>query len=143
MSDINRDTVKKWATDIVSLVTPDETFVIEDGFDDIAENWDAAVSQDEGRFIGGPEVASFAGVLVPFLLVFLGDVAKDVAKDTAKQVLGALLDKLLSRRASSDEASRLKEELRSAITSSRFSKTQKNTLLKGFDNLFAKIQPPG
>ncbi len=141
MNKIDRDMVKKWAVDIVSQVVPDDTFVIEEGFDEIADEWFHAVSQDEGRFIGGEEVAAFAGVVVPFLLGFFGDIAKDVAKEKARKSFGVLLDKLLNRRASSDETSKLKAELFDSITRSRFPDQEKSVLIEGFDELFAKIKP--
>ena len=115
-----RDTLKQRATDIVTLVEPDDAFVVEDNFDALITDWHRAVSQDEGRFIGGAEIATFAAAVVPFLLTFLGDVAKDVIKDQAKKAAGVLLDKLLKRQASADEAARLRTEIESRSPRARW-----------------------
>lgn len=136
-----RDTLKQLATDIVTQVEPDDVFVIEDTFDALITDWHRAVSQDEGRFIGGTEIATFAAAVVPFLLTFLGDVAKDVVKDQAKKAAGALLDKLLKRQASADEATRLRTEIEVAIAKSKVTREQKNVLNAGFDILFGKLKP--
>ncbi|MBE0550501.1 MAG: hypothetical protein IH627_23135 [Rubrivivax sp.] len=136
-----RDTLKQLATDIVTQVEPDDVFVIEDTFDALITDWHRAVSQDEGRFIGGAEIATFAAAVVPFLLTFLGDVAKDVVKDQAKKAAGALLDKLLKRQASADEATRLRTEIEVAIAKSKVTRKQKNILNAGFDILFGKLKP--
>ena len=136
-----RETLKQWATDIVTLVEPDDVFVVEDNFDALITDWHRAVSQDEGRFIGGAEVATFAAVVVPFLLTFLGDVAKDVVKDQAKKAAGTLMDKLLHRKASADEAARLKTEIEVAIAKSKVTREQKDVLNAGFNALFGKLKP--
>ena len=139
MAEIDRATLKRWAKAIVNEVEPDDAFVIEDNFDALLDEWHAARSQDEGRFIGGPEVAAFAGVVGPFLLGFFGDVAKDVVKDQSKKLLGLLIDKFLARRSSADEATRLHRELEAAIAKSRFAPTQKEVLRRGFDDLFTRV----
>ena len=136
-----RETLKQWATDIVTLVEPDDVFVVEDNFDALITDWHRAVSQDEGRFIGGAEVATFAAAVVPFLLTFLGDVAKDVVKDQAKKAAGTLMDKLLHRKASADEAARLKTEIEVAIAKSKVTREQKDVLNAGFNVLFGKLKP--
>jgi hypothetical protein len=139
MADVNRIALKNWALAIVQVVEPDDAFVVEENFDALVDNWDRAKSQDEGRFIGGPEVAAFAGVIGPFLLGFFGDVGKDLVKDQVKQFVGGLLDKLLGRTASVEEASRLRRELEDAVQKSRFRAAQKQVLSNGFNKLFAQI----
>lgn len=139
---IDRQKLKHWARDMVAQVEPDDVFVVEEGFDSLLEAWHAAVAQDEGRFAGGAEAATFAGIIVPFLFGFFGDVAKDVVKDQAKKAVGKLIDKLLDRKASDDDASRLRDEIEAAISKSRFSTQQKETLRAGFGNLFAKLGAP-
>ena len=141
MDDINRAKLKTWALTIVSEVEPDDTFVIEDNFDALIENWHAARPQDEGRFVGGPEIAAFAGVIGPFLIGFFGDVAKDAVKDQAKRLVSTLIDKLLAHHATSQEAKKLREDLEGAIAKCRFSEAQKVVLRKGFDDLIAKLGP--
>ena len=136
-----RETLKRLATGIVAQVEPDDTFVIEDNFDALITDWHHAVSQDEGRFIGGAEIATFAAALIPFLLTFLGDVAKDVVKDQAKKAAGGLLDKLLRRQASADEAQHLRTEIEVAIAKSKVAREQKDVLNAGFDILFSKLKP--
>ncbi len=135
-----REVLKQLAADIVARVEPDDVFVIEDNFDALLADWDRAVSQDEGRFVGGAEVATFAAAIVPFLLVFLGEVARDVAKEQAKRASGALLDKLLRRNASAEEAGRLRTEIEVAIAKSKVSREQKEVLNAGFDILFSKVK---
>ncbi|MCA1494597.1 hypothetical protein I6F11_27325 [Ensifer sp. NBAIM29] len=129
------------AQQIVAIVEPMDAFVVEEGFDDIVENWDKALPQDEGRFIGGAELASFAALVVPFLLGFFGDVAKDVIKDQAKRATAALITKLLAKKSTVDEAGRLKSEIDAAITKSGFSAEQKTALANGFGTLFATVGP--
>lgn len=136
-----RDTLKRLATGIVAQVEPDDVFVVEDNFDALITDWHHAVSQDEGRFIGGAEIATFAAAVVPFLLTFLGDVAKDVVKDQAKKAASTLLDKLLRRQASADEATRLRTDIEVAIAKSKITREQKNVLNAGFDILFGKLKP--
>jgi len=138
-----RESLKRLVTDIVTLVEPDDVFVVEDNFDALITDWHRAVSQDEGRFIGGAEIATFAAVVVPFLLTFLGDVAKDVVKDQAKKAAGVLIDKLLKRQASADEATRLRADIEIAIAKSKVAREQKNVLNAGFDVLFSKLKPAG
>ena len=137
----DRDSLKTFAIDIVAQVEPDDVFVIEDNLDALINDWHRAVSQDEGRFIGGAEIATFAAAVVPFLLTFLGDVAKDVIKDQAKKAAGSLIDKLLKRQASADEATRLRTEIEVAIAKSKVAREQKDVLNAGFDILFDKLKP--
>lgn len=136
-----QESLKRISTDIVTLVEPDDVFVVKDNFDAMITDWHRAVSQDEGRFIGGAEIATFAAAVVPFLLTFLGDVAKDVIKDQAKKAAGTLLDKLLKRQASADEATRLRMEIEVAIAKSKVARQQKDVLNAGFDVLFSKLKP--
>jgi len=140
MNDIDRDTVKTWAIQIVAEVEPEDTFVIEQGFDALASDWHKASSQDEGRFIGGPELATFAALVTPFLLGLLGDVVKDVVKDQAKKATGSLLDRVLKRNASADETEKLRRQVTAAVDKSRFNAAQKATLRSGFEKMFAKLQ---
>ena len=137
----DRESLKQLATAIVEQVEPDDVFVIEDNFDALVTDWHLAVSQDEGRFIGGAEIATFAAAVVPFLLTFLGDVAKDVVKDQAKKAAGPLIDKFLHRNASADEAVRLRTEIEVAIAKSKVSRDQKDVLNAGFEILFSKLKP--
>ena len=102
MTEINREQVKEWAIAIVNEVEPEDVFVVQDGYDALVEEWHRADAQDEGRLIGGAEVATFAAMVVPFLLGFFGDVAKDVVKDQAKKLVGGLLDRILKRRATAE-----------------------------------------
>lgn len=138
-----REELKQMAIEIVKHVEPDDVFVIDDGFDALVDNWHQAVAQDEGRFIGGTEVATFAAAVVPFLLTFLGDVVKDVVKDQAKKGAGPLIDKLLQCQATGDEAAKLKTEIDLAIVKSKISRDQKAVLSAGFDKLFSKLKPAG
>lgn len=135
-----RDALRRLATEIVTQVEPEDVFVVQDNFDALITDWHRAVSQDEGRFIGGSEIATFAAALVPFLLTFLGDVAKDVVKDQAKKAAGALLDKVLQQKASTDEATRLRTEIEVAIAKSKVAREQKDVLNAGFDELFRKLK---
>jgi hypothetical protein len=142
MTEVNRDNVKKWALAIVNEVEPDDAFVVEDGFDALVEEWHRADAQDEGRLIGGAEVATFAALVAPFLLAFFGDVAKDVVKDRVKSAVGALLDRVLDRRATKDDdVESLRKDITAAINKSRFSSTEKAKLESGFAKLFAKVAP--
>jgi hypothetical protein len=140
MEDIGRDKVKAWAVGIVAEVEPEDTFVVEDGFDALANDWHRAASQDEGRFIGGPELATFAAMVTPFLFGFFGDVLKDVVKDQAKKSFGSLLDRVLKRNASADETEKLRHQIAAAVDKSRFSASQKAILRAGFEKMFAKLQ---
>jgi hypothetical protein len=133
--------LKTWALAMVAEVEPDDTFVVEDNFDGLVNDWHIARAQNEGRFVDTADVATFAGAIVPFLLVFFGDVAKDVVKDQAKKAAGALLEKLLAGKTNRDEAARLSSEIEAAIAESGFSKEQKETLRAGFRKLFAKVGP--
>jgi hypothetical protein len=139
METIDRATVKGWAVAIVGQVEPGDTFVVEDGFDALADDWHSATSQDEGRFVGGAEVATFAAMVTPFLLELFGDVVKDVVKDQAKKVFGSLLDRVLKRNASSDETEKLRREIAAAVDKSRFTASQKARLRAGFETMFAKL----
>lgn len=141
MTEINRQQVKDWAIAIVNEVEPEDTFVVDDGYDALVEEWHRADAQDEGRLIGGAEVATFAAMVVPFLLGFFGDVAKDVVKDQAKKLVGSLLDRVLKRRATADDAEALRTEIDKAIGKSRFSPAEKAKLLAGFAKMFAKLAP--
>jgi hypothetical protein len=141
VSEINREQVKEWAIAIVKEVEPGDVFVVQDGYDALVEEWHRADVQDEGRLIGGPEVATFAAMVVPFLLGFFGDVAKDVVKDQAKKVVGGLLDRILKRRATTDDAETLRTEINAAIEKSRFSLAEKAELQSGFAKMFAKLAP--
>lgn len=141
MTEINREQVKEWAIAIVNEVEPEDVFVVEDGYDALVDEWHRAEAQDEGRLIGGPEVATFAAMAVPFLLGFFGDVAKDVVKDQVKTAVGGLLDRILKRRATADDAETLRTEINTAIGKSRFSSAEKAELQGGFDKMFAKLAP--
>lgn len=131
--------IKRWAVGIVAEVSPEDTFVVEEGFDSLASDWDTAVAQDEGRFISGAEIGTFAALIVPFLMGFFGDLAKDVVKDAAKRAIGPQIDRLLGRKADAEDVRRLKGEVKTAIEKSRFPAAEKKTLQAGFDSLFAKI----
>ncbi|TPN82559.1 hypothetical protein FJ987_16450 [Mesorhizobium sp. CU2] len=137
MDKIGNEDMRRRAVDLVMIVEPEDAFVVEEGFDDIVDNWHKARPQDEGKFIGGAEVASFAALVIPFLLGFFGN----VAKDQAQRASGALLDKVLGRTATEDESTRLKSEIELAIVKSKFSSDQKAVLIAGFGNLFARVQP--
>lgn len=139
MTEIDREQVKEWAIAIVNEVEPADVFVVEDGYDALVEEWHRADSQDEGRFIGAGEVATFAAVVVPFLLGFFGDVAKDVVKDQVKQAAGDLLDRILKRRAAPGDAEKLRTEITAAIGKSRFSLEEKVKLQAGFDRMLVKL----
>jgi hypothetical protein len=139
VEELDRDTLKRWATSIVVQVEPEDLFVVEDGFKALPEDWHRAVVQDEGKFVGGADLATFAAMVVPFLLGFFGDVMKDVVKDQAKKAVGALLDRVLKRKATADEAERLRDEINAAVGNSRFSRAQKATLRAGFEKMFAKL----
>jgi hypothetical protein len=139
MKDIDASDMKRWAVEIVDEVSPEDSFVVEQGFDAIATNWYRADTHDEGRFIGAAELGTFAALVVPFLIGFIGDVVKDVIKDAAKKALGAELDKLLKRKTSPEESQRLKAEVLAAIDKSRFTTGDKATLRTGFDVLFARV----
>src|SRR5579871_1829996 len=97
---------------IVRIVSPDDAFVVEDGYDDLVDNWNSARSQNEGRFIGGAEVATFAALAVPFLAAFFGDIAKDVAKDVIKNELSALVQNFLNHKPNTGGEGRVKIEIR-------------------------------
>lgn len=128
MTEINREQVKEWAIAIVNEVEPEDVFLVEDGYDALVEEWHRAETQDEGRLIGGPEVATFAAMAVPFLLGFFRDVAKDVVKDQVKTAVGGLLDRILKRRATADDAETLRTEINTAIGKGRFSSAEKAEL---------------
>lgn len=139
MTEINREQVKEWAIAIVNEVEPEDVFVVQDGYDALVEEWHRADAQDEGRLIGGADVATFAAMVVPFLLGFFGDVAKDVVKDQAKKLVGGLLDRILKRRATTDDAEALRTEINAAIGKSRFSPAEKAKLQAGFAKMFSKL----
>jgi len=139
---IEKETLKRLAIDIVGKVKPGDIFVVEENFDAMISDWDHAASLDEGKFAGGVEIATFAAAVVPFLLAFIGDVAKDVAKDQAKKISASLLDKLLRREASVDEVERLRSEIEVAIARSKASREQKDILSNGFARLFSTCQSP-
>src|SRR5438128_1538955 len=141
MTEVDRENLKKWALAIVTEVEPDDVFVVEDGFDALVEEWHRADAQDEGRLIGGAEVATFAALVAPFLLAFFGDVAKDVVKDRVKSAVGAILDRVLDRRATKDDVESLRKDITAAINKSRVSSTEKAKLETGFAKLFAKVAP--
>lgn len=141
MTQIDRENLKKWALAIVAEVEPGDAFVVEDGFDALVEEWHRADAQDEGRLIGGAEIATFAAMVAPFLLAFFGDVAKDVVKDRAKTAVGSLLDRLLDRRATRDDVESLRKDITAAINKSRFSSAEKAKLEAGFAQLYAKVGP--
>jgi hypothetical protein len=141
VTDINREQLKAWAIAIVSELEPADVFVVEDGYDALVEDWHRADAQDEGRLIGGAEIATFAGMIVPFLLGFFGDVAKDVVKDQAKKLVGELLDRVLKRHATKDDAETLRVEISAAIGKSRFSPAEKAKLQIGFARMLTKLAP--
>jgi hypothetical protein len=141
MTEVDRENLKKWALAIVTEVEPDDVFVVEDGFDALVEEWQRAGAQDEGRFIGGAEVATFAAMVAPFLLAFFGDVAKDVVKDRVKTTVGSLLDRVLDRRATKDDVEVLRKDITAAINKSRFSSAEKAKLEAGFAKLFTRVGP--
>jgi hypothetical protein len=142
VTEINRERVKEWAIAIVNEVEPEDVFVVQDGYDALVEEWHRADAQDEGRLIGGADVATFAAMVVPFLLGFFGDVAKDVVKDQAKKQVGGFLDRILKRRATTDDAEALRTEINAAIGKSRFSPAEKAKLQAGFAKMFSKLAPP-
>jgi hypothetical protein len=141
MTEVDRENLKKWALAIVTEVEPDDVFVVEDGFDALVEEWHRASAQDEGRFIGGAEVATFAAMVAPFLLAFFGDVAKEVVKDKVKTTVGSLLDRVLNRRATKDDVEVLRKDITAAINKSRFSSAEKAKLEAGFAKLFTRVGP--
>jgi hypothetical protein len=136
---VDRGELKQWAIAIVSEVSPEDVFVVEDGFDELMENWTSSQSQDEGRFIGGHEIAHFAAIVGPFLLGFLTDVTKDVAKDQAKKLVERALGKLRTRQATTEDRAELTRELKAAVARARYSDAQKKVLLEGFDKLVRKV----
>lgn len=140
MTEINREQIKDWAIAIVNEVEPEDVFVVEEGYDALVEEWHRADAQDEGRLIGGADVATFSAMIVPFLLGFFGDVAKDVVKDQAKKAVGSLLDRILKRGAASDDAEALRMEITTAIGKSRFSPAEKAKLQSGFSKMFTKLE---
>jgi hypothetical protein len=105
------------------------------------DEWHRAHAQDEGRFFGEAEIATFAAMVAPFLLAFFGDVAKDVVKDKVKTAVGSLLDRVLDRRATKDDVEKLRKEVTTAINKSRFSSAEKAKLEAGFAKLYAKVAP--
>jgi hypothetical protein len=141
VTEINREQVKEWAVAIVNEVEPEDVFVVQDGYDALVEEWHRADAQDEGRLIGGADVATFAAIVVPFLLGLFGDVAKDVVKDQAKRLVGGLLDRILKRRATAEDVEALRAEINTAIGNSRFSPAEKLKLQTGFAKMFAKLAP--
>lgn len=139
MTDIDREQVKAWALAIVGEVEPADVFIVEDGFDALVDEWHRADAQDEGRFIGIDDAATFTALVVPFLLGFFGDIAKDVVKDQVKKAVGDLLDGMLKRRATASDAEKLRNEITAAISKSRFSLAEKTKLQAGFDKMFVKL----
>ncbi len=139
MTEIDRGQVKEWAIAIVNEVEPADAFVVEDGYDALVDEWRRADSQDEGRFIGAGEVATFAAMVVPFLFGLFGDVAKDVVKDKVKKAVGDLLDRVLKRCAAPGDAEKLRTEIITAISKSRFSLEEKVRLQAGFDEMLVKL----
>lgn len=141
VGEIDRAQVRQWAIAIVKEVEPDDAFVVEDGYDGLVDAWHRADAQDEGRLVGGIDAATFAAMVVPFLLGFFGDVAKDVVKDQVKTVVGDLLDRVLKRRATRGDAEALGVAVEAAIAKSRFSPVEKARLRTGFDRMLAKLKP--
>jgi hypothetical protein len=142
MPSADLQTLKRWSLAMVSEVEPDDTFVITDDFDSLLSHWATAKPEDEGRFIGGPEMATFAALIGPFLAGLFADVAKDVVKDQAKKRVAQLLEKFLGHSEDADERKRLRQELDAAVNKSRFSQSQKVALRKGFEKLFKQTKRP-
>jgi len=65
----SRARIRDLALGIVREVTPEDIFVVEEGFDQLADDWDAAESQDEGRLLG-IEASTFAGVIARARFVY-------------------------------------------------------------------------
>ncbi len=137
--EFDRNTIRQWATAIVSEVEPADGFIVRDNFDGLASAWSQAKPRDEGRFFGGAEVAPFAALIVPFLLGFVGDVTKGIVTDHAKKAVRKYLDKLLAHTIGREEADRLAMQINTAIDDSRFSDAEKKMLRDGFDKLFRRV----
>mgnify|MGYP003388426834 CR=1 FL=1 len=125
---------------IVAEVEPDDAFAVEENFEALAADWDNAKAQNEGRFVGGEELATFAAVIVPFLVAFVGDVATDLAKERIKRSARTLFEKVLARRGEARELTQLRGQIEAAVHDSRFSKKQKEILRQGFGKLLAKLE---
>lgn len=138
--DATRETITALATEIVGQVEPENIFVVEDSADALPEDLLRADAQDEGRFMGGGDASVFAALVIPFLMGFVGRVAEDVAKDQAKKIFARLLDKVVKRKATAAaDTAKLKSDIYGAIAKSRFSRQQRDTLVAGFEKLFAKL----
>ena len=138
---LDRSTIKRWATDIVAQVEPGDVFVIEENFDGISSAWSKARPTDEGRFFGEAEIPAFAGIIVPFLLGWFGEILKDIAANHAKRTIAMLLDKFVARETTNEETKKLRCEIYSAINNSSFPSSHKDVLKEGFDRLLPKIGP--
>lgn len=136
---MDRSGIKDLAKAIVKITDPGDVFVIEDGFDDIADNWFKARGQDEGHFLGGIEIAGFVSLIVPFLLGIFADTAKGIITDQAKRAINYLLDRVLTKTATTEEAANLGTEMDDLIAKSRYSDEQKKTLKLGFKKLLASM----
>lgn len=85
--------------------------MIEEGFDSIVENRDKASVQDEGRFSTGELVATFSGLIVPFLLGLSNEAVKAVVKDQAKKIIGKKIDEYLNKSISNVDENELETEI--------------------------------
>ncbi len=143
MNNSEKEEIKNRALRIVSLVEPEDSFVIEDGYESIVDNWDRAVAQDEGRFSAGELAATFSGLIVPFLLALSNEAVKAVVKDQAKKLIGKRIDDYLDKPKSSIDEKELKSEIESSIARSDFNSAQKEVLKNGFETLFQRAKNAG
>ena len=143
MEKTEKEEIRARALKIVSIVEPGDSFVVEEGFDSIVENWDRAISQNEGRFSAGELTATFSGLIVPFLLALSNETVKAVVKDQAKKIIGKRIDDYIDNSKSIINENELKSEIESAIKKSEFNSAQKDVLTNGFDTLFRQIKNDG
>ena len=136
---IRKAITKQQALALVGAVAPDDVFVVEDGFDAMAEHWDQAIAQDEGRFSGAEALSTFSALIVPFLLGLLVDTSKDVVKDQAKKAVSRLVDKHLKRSGATDELQATQKAIDTAIESSDLNAEQKQTLRDGFVTVYSTL----
>lgn len=123
----------------INLVDSGDSFVIEEGFDDIVQYWDKANPQDEGKFIDGEMISTFAGLIVPFLIGLAGDTVKDVVKDQAKKSVEKLVEKRLKKTTDAKDIDSLKATIEKAVNESKFKSEDKIILLEGFEKVYEEI----
>lgn len=140
LGDADRFYIKHLAISLVEIAEPGDVFVVEEGFDSVADHWEQAAVQDEGRFSGSELLATFSTVIAPFLIGLFADTAKDVFKDQAKEAISSLVDRVKNRKATDNDLREMQRAIDVAIARSRLSKEEKTTLREGFEIVYSTLE---